>query len=73
MEYHLATPLSKESVEPLRVGDVAFISGIFITARDKAHVRMAEYFKEHKALPFSLDGAVIFHGAPIVKKDGGEW
>jgi fumarate hydratase subunit beta len=73
MEYHLSTPLSKETVELLRVGDVVYISGVFIVARDKAHVRMAEYFKEHKELPFKLEGAVIFHGAPIVKKENGGW
>jgi fumarate hydratase subunit beta len=73
MEYHLATPLAKTTTEELRAGDVVYISGVFITARDKAHVRMAEYFKERKSLPFKLEGAVIFHGAPIVKKERGEW
>lgn len=73
MEYHLTTPLSKDTVESLRVGDVVFISGTFIVARDKAHVRMAEYFKEHKDLPFDLEGAVVFHGAPVVKKEDGGW
>jgi len=73
MEYSLSTPLSKETTESLRVGDVVFISGVVITARDKAHVRMVEYFREHKELPFKLEGAVIFHGAPIVKKENGEW
>jgi fumarate hydratase subunit beta len=73
MEYHLSTPLSKETAKSLRVGDVVYISGVFIVARDKAHVRMAEYFKEHKELPFDPEGAVIFHGAPIAKKENGEW
>jgi fumarate hydratase subunit beta len=73
MEYRLSTPLSRETAESLRVGDVVYISGVFIVARDKAHVRMAEYFKEHKELPFNLKGAVIFHGAPIVKKESGGW
>jgi fumarate hydratase subunit beta len=73
MEYRLKTPLSKEAVGSLRAGDVVYISGVLITARDKAHMRMAEYFKERKELPFKLEGAVIFHGAPIVKKEGSEW
>ncbi len=73
MEYRLSAPLSKEIAGSLRVGDVVYFSGVFIVARDKAHLRMAEYFKEHKKLPFDLNGAVIFHGAPIVKKEGGEW
>jgi fumarate hydratase subunit beta len=73
MEYRLSTPLSKETAESLRVGDVVYISGVFIVARDKAHVRMARYFNEHMELPFNLKGAVIFHGAPIVKKENGSW
>ncbi|AFC99659.1 fumarate hydratase beta subunit, Fe-S type [Methanocella conradii HZ254] len=73
MEYHLSTPLSKEAVASLRAGDVVYITGVFIVARDKAHMRMAEYFKGQKELPFKLEGAVIFHGAPIVKKEGNEW
>lgn len=73
MEYHLTTPLSKEQAGALRAGDVAYISGTFITARDKAHMRMAEYFGEGRDLPFKLEGSVIFHGAPIVKKEGDEW
>jgi len=73
MEYRLQTPLAKETVESLNVGDVVFISGTIITARDKAHMRMAEYFKTRRELPFELEGGVIFHGAPIVQKKEGEW
>lgn len=73
MEYHLKTPLARDTVKALRAGDVVYISGVFITARDKAHMRMAEYFKERKELPFKLEGSVIFHGAPIVQKKDGEW
>lgn len=73
MEYHLETPVSKEATKKLNAGDIVYISGTFITARDKAHMRMLEYFREGKALPFKLENAVIFHGAPIVKKKGDEW
>lgn len=73
MEYRLRTPLARETVEALHAGDVVYISGVFITARDKAHMRMAEYFKERKKLPFKLEGSVIFHGAPIVREKDGEW
>ncbi len=73
MEYRLKTPLDRKTVETLRTGDVVFISGVFITARDKAHMRMAEYFKDQKDLPFKLEGSIIFHGAPIVQKKEGEW
>ena len=73
MEYRLGAPLSREAAESLRAGDVVYLSGVFIVARDKAHARMDEYFHEHKKLPFDLERAVIFHGAPIVKQEGGAW
>lgn len=72
-EYRLTTPVSKDTVASLKAGDTVFITGTLLTARDKAHVRMMEYFNAGKPLPFDLEGAVIFHGAPIVKKEGDEW
>lgn len=73
MEYHLTTPLNKDDIKRLNAGDVVFITGTFITARDKAHMRMNEYFSSGKPIPFEIEGSVIFHGAPIVKKEGDEW
>jgi fumarate hydratase subunit beta len=59
--------------ESLNAGDTVFLSGTMITARDKAHIRMAEYFSAGKPLPFSLEGSVVFHGAPIVRQKGEAW
>ncbi len=73
MEYHLRTPISRETTRELKAGDVIYISGMMITARDKAHMRMSEYFSSNKKLPFELKDEVIFHGAPIVKKEGDDW
>ncbi|HEY3273053.1 MAG TPA: FumA C-terminus/TtdB family hydratase beta subunit [Methanocella sp.] len=73
MEYHLRTPLTRSDVDKLRVGDVVYLSGTLFTARDKAHVRMAEYFSSGKPLPFRLEGAAVFHGAPIVRKQNDAW
>ncbi|HEY3422882.1 MAG TPA: FumA C-terminus/TtdB family hydratase beta subunit [Methanocellaceae archaeon] len=73
MERHLRTPISRELTRDLRAGDVVYISGVMITARDKAHMRMAEYFSSNRELPFKLKDEVIFHGAPIVKKEGDGW
>jgi fumarate hydratase subunit beta len=73
MEHRLNTPLSGAGVERLTVGDVVYLTGEMITARDKAHVRMAEYFSTGKPLPFRLEGAAVFHGAPIVREQDGEW
>jgi len=74
MEYHISTPISRQAAESLKAGDTVFITGTLITARDKAHIRMAEYFQSRKPMPLQLEGSVIFHGAPIVRgKDDGGW
>jgi len=73
VEYHLSTPVSREAAEKLRAGDVVYLTGTIITARDKAHVRMIDYFRTGRQLPFSLDGTALFHGAPLVRKKDGRW
>lgn len=73
MEHRLTTPLSPAAVRPLAIGDVVYLTGEMITARDKAHIRMAEYFAAGKPLPFRLEGAAVFHGAPIVRERAGGW
>jgi fumarate hydratase subunit beta len=73
MEHRLKTPLASGDVGPLEIGDVVYLTGEMITARDKAHIRMAEYFSAGKPLPFRLEGAVVFHGAPIVRERDGGW
>ena len=35
--YHLHTPLSQEDVKKLNAGDIVYLSGKVLTARDKAH------------------------------------
>ncbi len=69
----LETPLSKEDVLKLKVGDIVYVSGVVLTARDEAHVRMLELLEKGEELPFSLDGAVIYHCGPLVKKENDEF
>lgn len=73
MEHRLKTPIGRETAESLQAGDTVYITGTMITARDKAHIRMDEYFSAGKPLPFSLEGSVIFHGAPIVRQKDSGW
>ena len=64
----LKTPLKLEDIRKLRCGDVVYISGEVITARDKAHMRFLEYIKDGRELPITLNRAVIYHCGPIVRK-----
>ncbi len=73
MEYHLQTPLKKEDIEKLDVGDVVYISGEILTARDEAHARILEMNEKGEELPFSLKGAVIYHCGPLMHREEQGW
>ena len=72
-EVSLTTPLRREDIADLDVGDVVHLSGTIFTARDMAHIRIMEYLREGKQLVEDLDGAAVFHAGPVVTKNEGEW
>ncbi|HSR13503.1 MAG TPA: FumA C-terminus/TtdB family hydratase beta subunit [Thermodesulfobacteriota bacterium] len=65
---HLKTPLSMEDVRRLKANDIVFLNGTIYTARDMAHLRIRELHASGKPLPEPLEGSVIFHAGPVVKK-----
>ncbi|OYT40486.1 MAG: fumarate hydratase [Desulfurococcales archaeon ex4484_58] len=71
--YNLKTPISREEIEKLRVRDIVYVTGTIVTARDAAHRRMLEYVDKEKSLPINLEGGVIYHCGPVVKKKNNEW
>ncbi len=68
MEQVLTTPISEQVVRSLHVGDVIYITGTMFTARDAAHLMMLE-----RGAPFPVDGLVLYHCGPVVKKNGTQW
>ena len=73
MEYHLQTPLKFEDIEKLNAGDIVYISGEILTARDEAHARILEMEERGEELPFSLEGAVIYHCGPLLQQTESGW
>ena len=73
VEYKLKTPLKEEDVRKLRVGDVIYITGLIYTARDQAHRRILEYVEKGQKLPVDLNGSVIFHVGPLMRKEDDNW
>lgn len=73
MEYHLQTPLKIEDIEKLNAGDIVYISGEILTARDEAHARILEMEEKGEKLPFSLEGAVIYHCGPLMQQTESGW
>jgi len=60
----IKTPLIKEAIEKLRVGDEVLLSGRVYTARDQAHKRLIELLKKKKRLPINLRSATIYYCGP---------
>ena len=73
MEYHLKTPLEIEDIKKLNAGDIVYISGEILTARDEAHARILEMDEKQEKLPFSLEGAVIYHCGPLMQQTENGW
>ncbi len=71
--YHLRTPLSEEDVRRLRVGDIVYVTGIIVTARDSAHRRLLEIVESGGKPPIELRGGVIYHCGPVVEKTPTGW
>jgi len=72
--FYLKTPLTDEVVEKLRVGDIVYVSGIMVTARDEAHKKILETIEKGEKLPIDLRGLVLYHCGPVVRKrPDGTW
>jgi len=73
LEYYLNTPISDEDIRKLKVGDIVYLSGIIVTARDAAHNRALSILNSGKQLPIDLRGLAVYHCGPVVDKRNGEW
>jgi len=80
----LSLPISEEQIRSLHVGDTVSLTGIIYTARDAAHKYMVESFIQGETpaaeadmlaeLEQGLQGGVIYHCGPVVRKDDqGKW
>jgi len=71
--FKFKTPISEADVRKLKVNDVLYVSGTVATARDEAHKKALELYREGKKLPLDLEGLAVFHCGPIMKKEGDKW
>lgn len=61
----LTTPIQDADLEALTIGDIVYLDGYLITARDDVHLRL---IKNKRALPVDLNRKAIFHAGPIMKE-----
>ena len=64
----LKLPLEEKDVRELKAGDVVYLTGTIVTARDEAHKKIIE-----EGAPIDLKGLAIYHCGPVVAKKDGEW
>lgn len=64
------TPLSDDVVARLKIGERLLLSGDLFTARDAAHKRLVECLQQKTALPFDLEGSIIYYVGPAPARPG---
>ena len=71
----LKTPISKDTVYKLKVGDIVYLSGRIYTGRDEAHINIIRGSdrEDIKEIVNKLKDGVIYHAGPIMKKVGDRW
>ena len=67
-EIRLTAPLDEATVRSLKVGDVVLVSGRMYTGRDAVHAHLMKHEP-----PVDLNGSVLYHCGPVVKKEGDGW
>lgn len=68
--YRLHTDQLPQAASDLRIGDRVLLSGTIYTARDAAHKRLFDLLDREEALPFPLQGAVIYYAGPTPAQQG---
>jgi len=67
MEHHLETPVPEKEIRNLQAGDLIYVTGTVITARDEAHLKALELHEKGKAPPVDFKGNGVFHCGPILQ------
>lgn len=68
--YILTTPLTEDGVRKLRVRDSVILNGTIFGIRD---LTLIHIFDHKNTPPVSLQGGVLLHTAPSLKKVGDRW
>ncbi len=67
---NLQTPLTKEDMKKLNIGDVVLLSGTIYTARDAAHKRMDTALNNGQEQEVDFTNQFIFYAGPCPTKTG---
>lgn len=68
--FHLHTDEIKENAQRLSAGDTVYLSGTVYTSRDAAHKRIVAALHEGEAVPYDINGAVVYYAGPTPTPEG---
>ncbi len=63
-------PEDKEKLKDLHAGDVIEYTGVLLTSRDAAHMRVSNMIDDGKEIPISYLGQWIYYAGPTPTKPG---
>ena len=66
----ITLPLTRQDVLELHAGDAVLINGQMVTGRDRLHKFLYNERPRKRDIPVDLDGTILYHCGPIVKKTG---
>lgn len=66
----ISTPLTKEKVKDLRIGDSILLTGTIYTGRDAAHKRLVDLLERGEKLPINIEDEIIYYVGPTPPKPG---
>ena len=66
----IKTPISKEILSQLKIGQQVLLSGTIYTARDAAHKKLTEAMKNGVDVGFDVTDQIIYYAGPCPAKPG---
>lgn len=66
----ITLPITDDVLTSLHAGDELLLTGTIYTARDAAHKRIVEEYKQTKKLPDFLPGSILYYVGPTPNKEG---
>ena len=70
MDKYITSPINREDINHLKVGDYVYISGTIYTARDAAHKRMYDSLRNNETLPIDITNQLIYYMGPSPAREG---
>jgi tartrate/fumarate subfamily iron-sulfur-dependent hydro-lyase beta chain len=73
MEHRVTLPVDETVVRNVHAGDVIYLTGTVVTARDEAHKEAIEHYDRGDGVPVNFADVAVFHCGPIVTKQNDGW